>query len=47
MRAAFLAAGDSGIVKMEHIIRATKRKFQKMGKLCTHGEFWEYYNLEK
>jgi len=47
LSAAFLAAGDSGIVKMEHIIRATKREFQKMGKLCTAGEFGEYYNLVK
>ncbi len=47
LSAAFLAAGDSGVVKMEHIIRATKREFQKMGKLCTAGEFGEYYNLVK
>ncbi len=47
LSAAFLAAGDSGKVKMEHIIRATKREFQKMGKQCTAGEFGEYYNLVK
>ncbi len=47
LSAAFLGAGDSGNVKMEHIIRATKREFQKMGKLCTPSEFGEYYDLVK
>lgn len=47
LSAAFLAADDSGKVKMEHIIRATKREFQKMGKLCTAAEFGEYYDLVK
>jgi AAA+ superfamily predicted ATPase len=48
LNAAFLAAGDnSDEVKMEHIIRATKREFQKMGKLCTFGDFGEYYALVK
>ncbi|MCX9088554.1 MAG: hypothetical protein OIN90_13435, partial [Candidatus Methanoperedens sp.] len=47
LNAAFLAAGDPGDVKMEHIIRATKREFQKMGKLCTAADFGEYYNLVK
>jgi SpoVK/Ycf46/Vps4 family AAA+-type ATPase len=47
LSAAFLAAGDSGKVKMEHVIRATKREFQKMGKLCSAAEFGEYYNLVK
>ena len=47
LNAAFLAAGDSDDVKMEHIIRATKREFQKMGKLCTSADFGEYYELVK
>ncbi len=47
LNAAFLAAGDSNDVKMEHIIRATKREFQKMGKLCTFGDFGEYYEVVK
>jgi len=48
LNAAFLAAGDnSDEVKMEHIIRATKREFQKMGKLCTPADFGEYYELVK
>ena len=47
LNAAFLAASDSGDVKMEHIIRATKREFQKMGKLCTPADFGGYCNLVK
>ncbi|MBN2487696.1 MAG: ATP-binding protein [Methanosarcinaceae archaeon] len=47
LSAAFLAAGDSHIITMEHIIRAVKREFQKMGKLCTPGEFGQYYELVK
>jgi SpoVK/Ycf46/Vps4 family AAA+-type ATPase len=47
LSAAFLAAGDSHIIAMEHIIRAVKREFQKMGKLCTPGEFGQYYELVK
>ena len=47
LNAAFLAAGDSDDVKMEHIIRATKREFQKMGKLCTPADFGKYYELVK
>ncbi|MCE8425217.1 MAG: ATP-binding protein [Candidatus Methanoperedens sp.] len=47
LNAAFLAAEDQGDVKMEHIIRATKREFQKLGKLCTSADFGGYYNLVK
>ncbi|MCX9025060.1 MAG: AAA family ATPase [Candidatus Methanoperedens sp.] len=47
LSAAFLAAGDSRTIKIEHIIRATKREFQKMGKLCTSGDFGKYYELVK
>lgn len=43
LAATFLAAEGSRIVKMEYIIKATKREFQKMGKLCTQKEFGEYY----
>ncbi len=45
LSAAFLAAGESSSVKMKHIIKATKREFQKMGKICTPEEFREYYEL--
>ncbi len=47
LNAAFLAASDSSAVKMDHIIKATKREFQKMGKLCTVGDFGTYYELVK
>ena len=47
LAATFLAAGGSRIVKMEYIIKATKREFQKMGKLCTQNEFGEYYKYIK
>ncbi len=45
INAAFLAASDSSIVKMDHIIKATRREFQKTGKLCTAGDFGIYYEL--
>jgi AAA+ superfamily predicted ATPase len=45
--AAFLAAADQGTIKMDHLIRATKREFQKMGKLCTEGDFAKYYDMVK
>jgi SpoVK/Ycf46/Vps4 family AAA+-type ATPase len=47
VRAAFLAARNSGAVHMEHIVRAAKREFQKMGRLCLESEFKHYYDLVK
>ena len=47
LAATFLAADSSRIVKMEHIIKSTRREFQKMGKLCTQNEFGEYYAIIK
>jgi SpoVK/Ycf46/Vps4 family AAA+-type ATPase len=44
---AFLAAQDGGTISMENIIRATKREFQKMGKLCNENDFLNYYDLVK
>ena len=44
---AFLAAEDGQVIKMEHLIRATKREFQKMGKLCVESDFGKYYDLAK
>ena len=32
MNAAFLAAEDSSSITMEHVIKAAKRKFQKIGR---------------
>jgi SpoVK/Ycf46/Vps4 family AAA+-type ATPase len=45
LAAAFLAAADSSRVKMAHLIQATKREYQKMGKLCTQAEFGLYFHL--
>ena len=45
--AAFLAAQNGNIINMNNIIRATKREYQKMGKLCTEDEFAEYMDLVK
>jgi SpoVK/Ycf46/Vps4 family AAA+-type ATPase len=45
--AAFLAAQDGGSINMENIIWATKREFQKMGKLCTESDFARYFELVK
>ncbi len=42
---AFLAAQDGGIINMENIIRAVKREYQKIGKLCTKSDFAQYFNL--
>lgn len=42
---AFLAAGDSKIITMKHIMLAVKREFSKTGKLITPGDFGTYYHL--
>ena len=39
LAAAFLAADDNGVVGMQHIIRATQREYQKMGKLVSESDF--------
>jgi AAA+ superfamily predicted ATPase len=45
--AAFLAAENGGYVNTENLIRAIKREYQKIGKLCTEGEFAKYFELVK
>lgn len=45
LSAAFMAAENSGLVSMKHLIRATKREFQKMGRFCVKTDFEEYYDL--
>jgi ATP-dependent 26S proteasome regulatory subunit len=45
LAAAFLAADDGRVIGMEHLVRATKREFQKMGKLVVKSDFGEYYHL--
>jgi hypothetical protein len=38
LAAAFLAAADGGRVDMTHLLRATRREYQKMGKVIDHGD---------
>jgi ATP-dependent 26S proteasome regulatory subunit len=45
LASAFLAARNSGKIGMDHVILATKREFQKMGKICTRPDFGKYYDL--
>jgi SpoVK/Ycf46/Vps4 family AAA+-type ATPase len=42
LAAAFLAAADGGAVTMAHLIQATQREYQKIGKLVVEREFGEY-----
>jgi adenylate kinase family enzyme len=37
--AAFLAADNGGAVNMQHLLHATRREYQKMGKVVGQGEF--------
>jgi predicted ATP-dependent protease len=45
VNAAFLAAEDSSVITMEHVMRAAKREFQKIGKVCSQLEFGKYYEM--
>lgn len=47
LHAAFLAAEDGKVIGMAQLIRATKREFQKMGRLCSKADFGPYYDLMK
>jgi AAA+ superfamily predicted ATPase len=47
VNAAFLAAQDDRVLKMENLIHATKREYQKIGKLCTQTDFARYFDLVK
>ena len=40
LAAAFLAADDGNVITMSHLMHATKREFQKMGKVVTEGQFF-------
>jgi SpoVK/Ycf46/Vps4 family AAA+-type ATPase len=44
LAAAFLAAADGRIVTMDHLVRATRREFQKIGKVVG-SEFGQYTNF--
>ncbi len=47
LAAAFLAAEDSGSIGMEHLIRATHREYEKLGRLCVKTDFGKYHDLVK
>lgn len=42
LAAAFLAAGDGRVVTMHHLVQATQRDYQKMGKVMVEGEFGHF-----
>ena len=44
---AFLAAQESNTIEMKHAVLATKREYQKMGKLMVESEFGPYFGLVK
>ena len=39
LAAAFLAANDGGAIDMNHLFWATRREYQKMGRVAANGEF--------
>ena len=45
LAAAFLAAEDSGEIRMEHLVLNVARELRKMGKLPAKTDFLEYYEL--
>jgi SpoVK/Ycf46/Vps4 family AAA+-type ATPase len=47
LTAAFLAAQGGEQITMNNLIRAIKREYQKTGRLCTEGDFGQYFNLVK
>jgi SpoVK/Ycf46/Vps4 family AAA+-type ATPase len=47
LSAAFMAASNGGCITMDNLIKATKREYQKMGKLCTEGDFAQFFDLVK
>jgi hypothetical protein len=44
LSAAFLAAADGRTVTMNHLIQATRREFQKIGRMVTVSDFGTYYD---
>jgi AAA+ superfamily predicted ATPase len=43
--AAFLAAEDSGVIGMKHLVRAAWKEMRKIGKVCSPVDFGDYYKL--
>ena len=47
LTAAFLAAEDEASIGMKHLARATRREYQKLGKLVAESDFEQHYSLLK
>jgi SpoVK/Ycf46/Vps4 family AAA+-type ATPase len=47
LASAFLAANDGGLVDMSHLIRATQREYQKMGKVMIEDELGKFSRSQK
>ncbi len=45
LTAAFLAATDGKPISMKHLVRGTRREYQKLGKLVGESDFEKYHNL--
>ncbi len=45
LAAAFLGADEGGTVQMGHFIRATRREYQKLGRMVTASDFGEHLGL--
>lgn len=47
LTAAFLAAAEDCPIGMKHVVRATRREYQKQGKMVAPGDFEHYFSLLK
>lgn len=45
LSSAFLALAEGREITMEHVIRATKREYQKIGRICSKSDFGQYYAI--
>jgi SpoVK/Ycf46/Vps4 family AAA+-type ATPase len=45
INAAFMAAENSGVINMKHLVRAARREYEKIGRLCAESEFAPYHAL--
>jgi AAA+ superfamily predicted ATPase len=45
VNAAFLAAENSGVIHMRHLVRSAKREYEKLGRVCTEMEFAPYHTM--
>jgi ATP-dependent 26S proteasome regulatory subunit len=43
--AGYLAAAEHGVIGMSHLVRATKREYQKLGKLVAESDFEDYFRF--